>query len=126
MKNCPKVKTQKMISHIRKETGFSLSDNEVEFIFSTDEEINDQMLCVLQLSNSDTETSQLQSDSDSEQEQEQGQALQMNTVNIAQKVPIIKMKVIPSKYANPIGVAAFFDTGASYSIMNLDIFPPAH
>ena len=52
------ITTQKMIAHIRKETGISLSDNEVESIFSADEEINDQTLCVLQLSDADTETSQ--------------------------------------------------------------------
>ncbi|GMN62560.1 hypothetical protein TIFTF001_031649 [Ficus carica] len=40
-------------------------------------------------------------------------------------MPIITMKIIPSKYANPIRVAAFFDTGASYSIMNPDILPPS-
>ena len=45
---------------------------------------------------------------------------------MTQKVPIIKMKVIPSKYANPVRVAAFFDIGASYSIMNPDILPPAY
>ncbi|GMN22236.1 hypothetical protein TIFTF001_050191 [Ficus carica] len=50
----------------------------------------------------------------------------MNAVNMAQKVPIIKMKVILSKYANPIRVAVFFDTGASYSIINPDILPPTY
>ena len=49
----------------------------------------------------------------------------MNAVNMAQKVLIIKMKVIPSKYANPVKVVAFFDTGASYSIMNPYILPPS-
>ena len=46
----------------------------------------------------------------------------MNSVNMTQKVPIIKMKIIPSKYANPVRVAAFFDTGTSYSIMNPESF----
>ena len=50
----------------------------------------------------------------------------MNVVHMAQKAPIIKMKVIPSKYANPVKVADFFDTNALYSIMNPDILPPAH
>ncbi|GMN26544.1 hypothetical protein TIFTF001_040879 [Ficus carica] len=56
MKNCPKAKTQKMITHINKETGISLSDNEIESIFSVDDEINDHTLCVLQLSESDRQT----------------------------------------------------------------------
>ena len=110
-----------LISEKKQDSHFQ---NEVESIFSVDEEINKQTLCVLQLSNSDTEPSQ--SESDSDLEQEQGQAFQMNAINMAQKVPMIKMKVIPSKYANPIRVVAFFDTGASYSIMNPDILPSVH
>ncbi|GMN48229.1 hypothetical protein TIFTF001_017394 [Ficus carica] len=47
MKNCPKAKTQKMITHIRNAKGISLSDNEVESIFSADAEVNNQTLCVL-------------------------------------------------------------------------------
>ena len=50
----------------------------------------------------------------------------MSVINMAQKVPIIKMRIIPSKYANPVRVAAFFDTDASYSIMNPDILRPAY
>lgn len=68
MKNCPRSKSQKMIAHIREVTRISLSDNEVESIFSVDKEINDQTICVLQLSDSDTETTQ--SDSDSNQNKE--------------------------------------------------------
>ncbi|GMN67565.1 hypothetical protein TIFTF001_036628, partial [Ficus carica] len=44
MKNCPKAKTQKMITHINKETGISFSDNEIESLFSADDEINDHTL----------------------------------------------------------------------------------
>ena len=112
-----------MIAHIKEVTGISLLDNEVESMFSTDEEINDQTLCVLQLSDSNTEASQSDSYSESINPRK---VIQMNAVHMAQKAPIIKMKVILSKYANPVKVAAFFDTGASYSIMNPDILPPAH
>ncbi|GMN61755.1 hypothetical protein TIFTF001_030839 [Ficus carica] len=118
MKNCPKAKTQKMIIHINKETWISHSDNEIESIFSVDDEINDHTLCVLQLSEFD-EQSELDPESD-------GQALQMNAINIAQTTPMMIMKVIPSKYANPIRVAALFDTGESFSIMNPDILPLAY
>ena len=50
----------------------------------------------------------------------------MNVVNMTQNVLMIKMKVVPSKYANLIWVTAFFDTCASYSIMNPYIIPPAY
>ncbi|GMN28397.1 hypothetical protein TIFTF001_047885, partial [Ficus carica] len=107
MKNCPKAKTQKMITHINKETGISFSDNEIESLFSADDEINDHTLCVLQLSESETESTSLDSESDPEPD---GQALQMNAINIAQPTPMMTMKVIISKYANPVRVAALFDT----------------
>lgn len=79
---------------------------------------------MLQLSDSDNELSQSESESDSDSEQEQ--AFQMNIINMVQKVLMIKMKVIPTKYANLIRVAAFFDTGASYSIMNPAVLPPTY
>ncbi|GMN56938.1 hypothetical protein TIFTF001_026049 [Ficus carica] len=123
MKNCPKAKTQKMITHINKETGISFSDNEIESLFSVDDEINDHTLCVLQLSESETESTSSESESDPEPD---GQVLQMNAINIAQPTPMMTMKVITSKYANPIRVAALFDTGASYSIINPDILPSAY
>lgn len=47
----------------------------------------------------------------------------MSAINSVQPVPTIKMKVVPSKYSMPVKVAAFFDTGASYKIMNPDILP---
>ena len=40
-----------------------------------------------------------------------------------QPFPIIRMQVIPTKYTRLIKVVAFFDTGASFTIMNLDILP---
>ena len=63
MKNCPKAKTQKIIAHIRNEKGTSLSDNEVD-VFSVDDEINDQTLCVLQLLKSETNSSSSELDSE--------------------------------------------------------------
>ncbi|GMN23030.1 hypothetical protein TIFTF001_040384 [Ficus carica] len=112
IKNCPRSKSQKMIAH-----------NEVESIFFADEEINDQTLCSLQLSDSDAEASQSNSESEPTNP---GEVFHMNVVHMAQKAPIIRIKFIPTKYANPVKVAAFFDTCASYSIMNPDILSPAH
>ncbi|KAL5548138.1 hypothetical protein UlMin_003369 [Ulmus minor] len=80
-KQCPKGKTAKLITYIQESTGISLSDNDVESIFS------------------------------------------MTAINSVQPVPILKMQVIPSKYSLPIKVVAFFDTGASFTIMNPDILP---
>ncbi|KAL5580723.1 hypothetical protein UlMin_013165 [Ulmus minor] len=110
-KQCPKGKTAKLISHIQESTGISLSDNDVESIFSVDEEITPETLCALQ-PYSDC------SDSD-----DQESFYKMTAINSVQLVPIVKMQVIPSKYSLPIKVTAFFDTGASFTIMNPDILP---
>ncbi|KAL5575994.1 hypothetical protein UlMin_017693 [Ulmus minor] len=111
-KQCPKGKTAKLITHIQESTGISLSNNDVESIFSVDEEITPETLCALQpysdcLDYSDDHES----------------FYKMTAINSVQPVPIVKMQVIPSKYSLPIKVAAFFDTGASFTIMNPDILP---
>ncbi|KAL5553210.1 hypothetical protein UlMin_040611 [Ulmus minor] len=110
-KQCPKGKTAKLITHIQESIGISLSDNDVESIFSVDEEITPETLCTLQ-PYSDC------SDSD-----DQESFYKMTAINSVQPVPIFKMQVIPSKYSLPIKVAAFFDMGASFTIMNPDILP---
>ena len=68
-----------MIAHIREVIGISLFDNEVESIFSANEEINDQTLCALQLSDFEGETSQ----SDSDSEPNPGEAFQMDAFKMA-------------------------------------------
>ncbi|KAL5577277.1 hypothetical protein UlMin_018976 [Ulmus minor] len=110
-KQCPRGKTAKLITNIQESTGISLSDNDVESIFSVDEEITPETLCALQpysdCSNSDDQES----------------FYKMTAINSVQPVPIVKMQVIPSKYSLPIKVAAFFNTGASFTIMNPNILP---
>ncbi|XP_060964790.1 uncharacterized protein LOC133033738 [Cannabis sativa] len=110
-KECPKGKTAKMITHIEDATGVSLSDNDVESIFSVDDEISPNTMCALQLS----------SDSDDDR---YGGLFSMHAFPAGQPIPIAKMHVIPTKYSRPIKVAAFFDMGASYTIINPDILPP--
>ncbi|KAF4365976.1 hypothetical protein F8388_019220 [Cannabis sativa] len=54
-KQCPKGKTVKLISHIQQTTGMSLKENDIESIFSTDDEFNSDSLCAFeQWSDSDT------------------------------------------------------------------------
>ncbi|KAF4375467.1 hypothetical protein F8388_024126 [Cannabis sativa] len=53
-----------------------------------------------------------------------GGLFNMHAFPAGQPIPIAKMHVIPTKYSRPIKVAAFFDTGASYTIINPDILPP--
>ncbi|XP_062094158.1 uncharacterized protein LOC133800219 [Humulus lupulus] len=47
-KQCPKGKTAKLISHIQQTTGISLEENDLESIFSTDDEINPESLCAFE------------------------------------------------------------------------------
>ncbi|KAL5575975.1 hypothetical protein UlMin_017674 [Ulmus minor] len=111
-KQCPKGKTAKLITHIQESTGISLSNNDVESIFSVDEEITPETLCALQPYSDCLDYSD-----------DQESFYKMTSINSVQPVPIVKMQVIPSKYSLPIKVAAFFDTGASFTIMNPDILP---
>ncbi|KAF4403253.1 hypothetical protein G4B88_028024 [Cannabis sativa] len=54
-KQCPKGKTVKLISHIQQTTGMSLKENDIESIFSTNDEFNSESLCAFeQWSDSDT------------------------------------------------------------------------
>ncbi|XP_062089201.1 uncharacterized protein LOC133795762 [Humulus lupulus] len=110
-KQCPKGKTAKMISHIQDVTGVSLSDDDVESVFSIEDEISPYTVCALRpFSHSDDNSA--------------GDIFKMNAINSVQSIPMEKMQIIPTKYSKPIKVAAFFDTGASYTIMNPDILPP--
>ncbi|XP_060960793.1 uncharacterized protein LOC133031328 [Cannabis sativa] len=106
-KQCPKGKTVKLISHIQQTTGMSLKENDIESIFSTDDEFNSESLCAFeQWSDSDTP-----------------ECYQMFTIHTMQPSSVLTVRVLPKKYAKPIKVAGFFDTGASYTIMNPDILP---
>ncbi|PON31244.1 Zinc finger, CCHC-type, partial [Parasponia andersonii] len=101
-KQCPKGKMAKMISHIKNATGISLSDNDVESIFSLDEEINPDIVCAIQLPSDSSEWSE---------QEEIDEQYQITAINTIQPVPTLKMQVLPSKYLKPIKVAAFVDTG---------------
>ncbi|KAL5564654.1 hypothetical protein UlMin_027818 [Ulmus minor] len=111
-KQCPKGKTAKLITHIQESTRISLSDNDVKSIFSVDEEITPETLCALQPYSDCSDYSD-----------DQESFYKMTAINSVQPVPIVKMQVIPSKYSLPIKVVAFFNTGASFTIMNPDILP---
>ncbi|PON86612.1 Zinc finger, CCHC-type, partial [Trema orientale] len=98
-KQCPKGKTAKMISHIENAIGISLSDNDVESIFSLDEEISPETVCTLQLPSDSSDWS--------EQEEEIGGQYQITAINTIQPASTLKIKILPSKYSKPIKVTAF-------------------
>ncbi|KAL5575188.1 hypothetical protein UlMin_016887 [Ulmus minor] len=110
-KQCPKGKTGKLISHVQESTWISPSDNDVESIFSVDEEITPETLCALKPY------------SDCLDSDDQESLYKMTAINSVQLVLIVKMQVILSKYSLPIKVTAFFDTSVSFTIMNPDILP---
>lgn len=114
VKQSPKGKPTKMISHIQESTGISQFDNDVESIFFLDEEISAHTLCALQLY------------SDCSDSNDQESFYKMTAMNSIQPIPIIKIKVIPSKYLLPIKVTTFFDIGPSFTIMNPDILPEVY
>ena len=47
----------------------------------------------------------------------------MSSINITKPIRTLKVQVFPSKYSQPIKVAAYFDIRVSYTIMNPDVLP---
>ncbi|KAK8568400.1 hypothetical protein V6N12_006953 [Hibiscus sabdariffa] len=101
-RKCPKNKQgSKMIQMIQKRTGIQIGEeDDVESIFSIDDEPNDNSLFAIQSLEGDYK------ESDSEW------------------TPHIPVSVYLGKYDKPIEVIAFIDTGAAKTIMNPDILPP--
>ncbi|KAK9045324.1 hypothetical protein V6N11_059209 [Hibiscus sabdariffa] len=113
-----------MIQMIQKRTGIQIGEeDDVESIFSIDDEPNDNSLFAIQSLEEDYK----ESDSEWSSEgilmlQDQNNSLAL----IASAIPAlhIPVSVYLGKYDKPIEVIAFIDTGAAKTIMNPDILPP--
>ncbi|KAK8504932.1 hypothetical protein V6N12_033186 [Hibiscus sabdariffa] len=124
-RKCPKNKqVSKMIQMIQKRTGIQIGEeDDVESIFSIDDEPNDNSLFAIQSLEEDYK------ESDSEWSSEgilmlQDQISFLAPIASAIPAPHIPVSVYLSKYDKPIEVIAFIDTGAAKTIMNPDILPP--
>ncbi|KAK8506377.1 hypothetical protein V6N12_034113 [Hibiscus sabdariffa] len=109
---------------IQKRTGIQIGEeDDVESIFSIDDEPNDNSLFAIQ------SLEENYKELDSEWSSEgililQDQISSLAPIASAIPAPHIPVSVYLSKYDKPIEVIAFIDTGAAKTIMNLHILPP--
>ncbi|KAK8563661.1 hypothetical protein V6N12_035804 [Hibiscus sabdariffa] len=123
-RTCPKNKqSSKMIQMIQRKTGIQIGEeDDVESIFSIDDEPNDNSLFAIQSLEENCK------ESDSEWSSEGILMLQNQISSVAPiastiPAPHVPVSVYLSKYDKPIEVIAFMDTGVAKTIMNLDILP---
>ena len=107
-----------MISHIKEVIGISLSGNDVESIFSPDEEITPEIVRAIHPPSDSSDYSNW-----TNQEDEAVELYKLSSINTVLPVPNLKVQVFPPKYSKPIKLATFFDIEASYMIMNPDVLP---
>ena len=96
------------MTYIQDEIVLSFSDNDLESLLSAIDEIGPDTICAIE---GFTKTEECYKISD---------------VYTMHPSLVISMQIIPIKYAKPIKVAAFFDTGASFTMMNPDNLPPQY
>ncbi|KAE8667738.1 hypothetical protein F3Y22_tig00112383pilonHSYRG00545 [Hibiscus syriacus] len=112
--------SSKMIQQIQEKTGIKIrEDDDVESLFSIEEEPTDQTLFAIQ--------NLIDSSEDEFSETERVFILQSKiSSSIVSVVPIphVPATVYLGKYEKPISVIAFIDTGAAETIMNPEVLPP--
>ncbi|KAL4336066.1 hypothetical protein GQ457_07G043400 [Hibiscus cannabinus] len=121
-KRCPKNRQgAKMIQMIQQRTGIQIDEeDDVESIFSIDDEPNDNSLFSIQgLEDSKEET-------DSSTEEIYMLQAEINSSTIMASIvptPHVPVSIYLDKYDKATDVIAFMDTGAAKTIMNPDILP---
>ena len=109
-------KAIKLIQHLASTTEFSPSTDQVEHLFSEQEEPNDYTIFALPNS-SDLDNSDF----------EPIYTVQPSSILIHDStitIPSVKIQILHSKYHKPIIAIGFLDTGSQRSMINHDILPP--
>ena len=105
-KQCPQGKPTKLMTYIQDEIGLPFSDNDLDSLLSVDDEIGLDTICAL------------------EGYTKMKECYKISGIHTMHSCSVISIQIIPTKYAKPIKVAAFFDKGTSFTVMNPDILPP--
>ncbi|KAK8301267.1 hypothetical protein V6Z12_D04G010900 [Gossypium hirsutum] len=132
-KDCPKNKKgAKMIRQIQQRSGVKITDeDDIESLFSIDDEPNDQSICAIQIFvSSDSEDSEFSLSESSLMIQPQKNCCSLSILSqeasVEATAPHIPVSICTSKYSKPVTVIAFIDTRAAESIMNPEILPREH
>ncbi|KAK9180787.1 hypothetical protein WN944_023922 [Citrus x changshan-huyou] len=117
-KDCPVKphKAIKLIQHLESTTEFSPTTDQVEHLFSEQEEPNDDTVFALPVESSDSDSSDF----------EPIYTVQPSSILIHDRtipIPSVKIQIIPSKYHKPITAIGFLDTGAQRSMLDPAILP---
>ncbi|KAL4378433.1 hypothetical protein GQ457_02G038020 [Hibiscus cannabinus] len=117
-KQCPKNKHgSKMIQMIQKKTGITINEeDDVESIFSIDDEPGDNSLFAIQ------SLEELETD-ESSGEMYMLQNHISSSITSVVPAPHVPVSVYLDKYDKPTEIIAFIDTGAAKSIMNPEVLP---
>ena len=110
-------KAIKLIQHLESTTEFSSSKDQVEHLFSEQEEPNDRTVFTLPINSSDSNNLDF----------EPIYTVQPPSILIHDPViliPSVKIQIISSKYHKPITAIGFLDTGFQRSMINPAILPP--
>ncbi|XP_012435584.1 uncharacterized protein LOC105762241 [Gossypium raimondii] len=127
-KSCPNNKKgAKMIQQIQQKSGIRIpEEDDLESLFSIDDEPNEQSLCAIQsVEYSDSKSSSneiLMAQSQTHSHSLLSNVQSLSTIEVL--VPHIPVSIYLEKYSKPIIVIAFIDTEAAEIIMNLDVLPP--
>ena len=113
----------KLIQHIQKISGLTLfDDGDAESLFSMDAEATPKTLFAFQQEASDTDEDESEKDliivGSSDEEY-----LAIESFFSFKPTPLLKVKILSTKYHKPIPVTALFDTGTSQTIMNPEVLP---
>ncbi|PKI76592.1 hypothetical protein CRG98_002901 [Punica granatum] len=119
-KNCPRAPKQgvRLVQQLENATGISLEKDDVESLFSPDEEAGPSSIAALEVL-TDSNSNFSGSDSDTCY-MATGDTKMINLVN---SIPHVPVSIFTSKYTKPIKVIAFLDTGAAQTIMNPEVLP---
>ncbi|KAI9169575.1 hypothetical protein LWI28_014289 [Acer negundo] len=127
-KKCPnkKAKSAKLIQQLADDIP---SDADIESIFSEQDHADDNTVFVLQAQDSvstisDSEYSSLSETDSLPVSYKATPVFLQTTPSDAQPEPQVPIQILPDKYANPIDVIAYIDTGSITTMMNPKILPP--
>ncbi|KAK9232920.1 hypothetical protein WN943_023168 [Citrus x changshan-huyou] len=117
-KDCPVKphKAIKLIQHLESTTEFSPTTDQVEHLFSEQEEPNDDTIFALPAYSSDSDSFDF----------EPIYIVQPSSILIHDRtipIPSVKIQIIPSRYHKPITAIGFLDTGAQRSMLDPAILP---
>ncbi|KAL2531113.1 Uncharacterized protein Adt_04464 [Abeliophyllum distichum] len=115
-KNCPKQKKTKVLQQIYATTQVD-DEADLESLFSEQDEQSPDTIFILEEEQEDS----LSSNSDGEFSSDECYGIQV--IGLSLSVPMVEVKIFPSKYDRPIIVAGLFDTGAACSILNPTVLP---